>query len=145
MGSYFHGYASTLTHLLKVRPGRYLFRIKIEKLFPEYRAVLNVTSNREVVISEAKLNQNEHHEFLAEVLSDKARKEERNVIFPNLNRKQSWIIINRDFESLGYNTILMQVGKNDNRCMTVEVDTQYAPPHSGSSRKTATKSRTAPN
>lgn len=124
MGDYFKGYASDVTYHLKLKPGLYILRLKIEKILPEYRAILNTTSSKEVTISEGKMSKGEQNEFLAEVFSNKSRKEEKNVIVPNPNRKQSWIILNDEFATLGYCSILFQVGKNDDRTLTVAIDPQ---------------------
>ena len=47
------------------------------------------------------------------------------MIVPNPNKKQSWMMINDDFQTMGYCSILFQVGKNDNRTLTVNIDTVY--------------------
>lgn len=44
-GDYTLGYANEMTYHLKLKAGSYILRLKIEKLLPEYRALLNVTSN----------------------------------------------------------------------------------------------------
>lgn len=50
-GDYFRGYKSDVTYHLKLKPGKYILRVKIEKMLAEYRARLNITSNAEVKIA----------------------------------------------------------------------------------------------
>ena len=80
----------------------------------------HTTSSAEVRISENKLEQTENR-FLSEILSSKARIEEINPIFPTPMKKQTWIMMNNDFEQIGYGSILFQVGKNDNRGLTINI------------------------
>jgi hypothetical protein len=117
-----------VTYHLKLKPGLYILRLKIEKIFPEYRAILNITSSREVAISEGKMTKNDQNEFLTEIFSNKSRKEEKNVVVPNPAKKQSWLMVNDDFQTMGYGSILFQVGKNDSRTLTVNIDAQYSCP-----------------
>jgi hypothetical protein len=70
------------------------------------------------------MTKKEQTRFLSEVLSTKARKEEKNVIYPFPHRKQTWIMANDDFESIGYGTIIFQSGKNDNYLMIINIDTK---------------------
>ena len=58
-------------------------------------------------------------DFLSEVLSHKARMTERNIIYPTPSNKTTWVMINNDFNLLGYGSILFQMGKHDNRGLTV--------------------------
>jgi hypothetical protein len=121
---YFTGYSNDATYHLKLRPGKYIIRLKVEKLLPEYRALMNITCSAESVMGEWKVGKREQTTFLSEVLSNRARREERNVIQPFPHKKQSWIMANDDFEAIGYGTLTFQTGKNDNIIMVIAVDTK---------------------
>lgn len=71
---YFKGYHNETTYLLKLQPGRYYMRYKIQQLKTEYRCIINMVSGEEIVISDAKKDKNEQNEFLQEVISHKVRK-----------------------------------------------------------------------
>lgn len=86
--------------------------------------LLNITSSSEIRISEIK-NEKIESQFLAEILSSKARIEELNPIFPTHSKRQTWIMMNNDFDLLGYGSILFQVGKNDNRGLTININHEY--------------------
>ena len=75
-------------------------------------------------ISENK-NEETEKQFLGEILSSKARMEEVNPIFPTPNNRQTWIMMNNDFDQIGYGSIVFQVGKNDNRGLTVQLYNEY--------------------
>ena len=51
--------------------------------------------------------------------------EEVNPIFPTPNKRQTWIMVNNDFDQIGYGSIVFQVGKNDNRGLTVQLYNEY--------------------
>jgi hypothetical protein len=53
-GDYVKGYSNDVTYHLKIKPGSYILRIKVEKLLPEYRVLFNLTSSSETHISEGK-------------------------------------------------------------------------------------------
>ena len=42
-------------------------------------------------------------------------------MFPTASKKQTWIMMNNDFQELGYGSILFQIGKNDNRGLTISI------------------------
>jgi hypothetical protein len=50
--------------------------------------------------------------------------EEHNPVFPTPSKRQTWIMMNDDFDELGYGSILLQVGKNDNRGLTITVNNE---------------------
>jgi hypothetical protein len=106
---------------------------------------MNVTAGEDSVMGECKLTKREQTTFLSEVLSNRARREERNVIYPFPHKKQSWIMANDDFDALGYATLTFQTGKNDAIAMLVAVDVKYPPPHAGNYARAATASRTSRN
>lgn len=66
------------------------------------------------------------------MLSDKARKEERNVIYPFPHKKQTWIMANDDFDSIGYGSLTFQTGKSDALLMAITIDFKYSSFHSES-------------
>lgn len=101
-------------------------------MLPEYRALLNVTCSEDVLIGECKMAKKEQITFLSEVLSDKARREERNVIYPYPHKKQTWIMANDDFQAIGYGTITFQTAKNDALALIVTIDFKYSPTYPGS-------------
>jgi len=53
-GDYVKGYTNEVTYHMRIKPGSYVIRLKVEKLLPEYRVLLNVTSSSETMISENK-------------------------------------------------------------------------------------------
>lgn len=63
---------------------------------------------------------------MAEALSSKARQEELNIVFPSPNKKQTWIMMNNNFDEIGYGSILFQIGKNDLRGLTININNEYA-------------------
>jgi hypothetical protein len=38
--------------------------------------------------------------------------------------KHTWLKLNNDFNQLGYGSILFQIGKNDNRRLNIEINSQ---------------------
>lgn len=51
LSDYFRGYANEATYHLKLRPGKYIIRLKLEKLLPEYRGILNITAAEDTAIA----------------------------------------------------------------------------------------------
>lgn len=88
------------------------------------------------------MSKKEQTTFFSEVLSDKARREERNVIYPFPHKKQSWIMANDDFDTIGYGTLTFQTGKNDNIAMNINIETKYLSFHAGNSSRQAIASKT---
>lgn len=70
---YFKGYAKDLCFHLKLKPGKYFLRCKIEKLRVEYRSMINIVSSCPVKLIDAKMDATDHKHFLNETVSSKAR------------------------------------------------------------------------
>ena len=64
-------------------------------------------------------------EFLKETISSKARINQRNITYINPIKKGSWIIMNPDFDTMGYGYIVVQAIKNSQNKIIMEIDTGY--------------------
>ena len=58
---YFKGYCNEVTYSLKLDPGRFFIRYKIEQLKTEYRCIINTVSSEDIHIQDAKMGKKEQN------------------------------------------------------------------------------------